>query len=113
MTKTTANKKTTHFGFEPWPKATLPDALAGVFNSVQAKYDIDERRDERRHHPRLEEGCMDWLPRVQDKTAGCRGRPREMCSFKFGPRGNGPCPLVLDLTEPMLVDRRKPRRAAS
>lgn len=101
------NEKTTHFGFETVRESEKAGRVQGVFGSVASKYDIMNDAMSMGIHRIWKDAMMDWLaPRPGQRLLDVAGGTGDI-SFRFLERAGQGDAVVLDLTEPMLVEGRK------
>lgn len=105
-------EKTTHFGFEEIPEDQKAGKVHGVFSSVANKYDIMNDVMSGGVHRIWKDAMMDWLaPRDGQRLLDVAGGTGDI-AFRFLKRAPGANAVVLDMTEPMLVEGRKRAEAA-
>ena len=101
------DQKTTHFGFQTVPENEKAGRVQGVFNSVASRYDVMNDVMSMGIHRVWKDAMMDWLaPRAGQKLLDVAGGTGDI-SFRFLARAGRGEAVVLDLTEPMLVEGRK------
>ncbi|MDA7430215.1 bifunctional demethylmenaquinone methyltransferase/2-methoxy-6-polyprenyl-1,4-benzoquinol methylase UbiE [Primorskyibacter aestuariivivens] len=101
------DQKTTHFGFQTVPENEKAGRVQGVFNSVASRYDVMNDVMSMGIHRVWKDAMMDWLaPRAGQKLLDVAGGTGDI-SFRFLARAGHAEAVVLDLTEPMLVEGRK------
>ena len=101
------DQKTTHFGFQTVPEGEKAGRVQGVFNSVASRYDVMNDVMSMGIHRVWKDAMMDWLaPRAGQKLLDVAGGTGDI-SFRFLARAGRGEAVVLDLTEPMLVEGRK------
>ena len=102
------NDKTTHFGFETIPEAEKAGRVHGVFTNVASKYDVMNDAMSLGIHRVWKDAMMDWLaPRPGQRLLDVAGGTGDI-AFRFLKRaGAGAEAVVLDMTEPMLIEGRK------
>ena len=106
------DNQTTHFGFETVPEGDKVGLVQGVFSSVASKYDVMNDAMSLGIHRIWKEAMMDWLaPRSGQKLLDVAGGTGDI-SFRFLKRAKVGYAIVLDITEPMLIEGRKRAEAA-
>ena len=106
-------ERTTHFGAREVREDEKAGLVHGVFSSVASRYDV--MNDVMSVGiPRLwKDAMMDWLaPRNHQKLLDVAGGTGDI-SFRFLKRAPQASAVVLDMTEPMLVEGRKRAEAAA
>ncbi len=99
--------KTTHFGFETVPETEKAGRVQGVFGSVASKYDVMNDAMSLGIHRLWKDAMMDWLaPRAGQRLLDVAGGTGDI-AFRFLDRAGHAEAVVLDLTEPMLIEGRK------
>ncbi|TQF00845.1 MAG: bifunctional demethylmenaquinone methyltransferase/2-methoxy-6-polyprenyl-1,4-benzoquinol methylase UbiE [Spiribacter salinus] len=99
--------KTTHFGFETVPETEKAGRVQGVFGSVASKYDVMNDAMSFGIHRLWKDAMMDWLaPRAGQRLLDVAGGTGDI-AFRFLNRAGHAEAVVLDLTEPMLIEGRK------
>lgn len=105
MTRDTT--KTTHFGFSEVPEDAKAGMVHGVFSSVANKYDIMNDVMSVGIHRVWKDAMMDWLaPRKGQRLLDVAGGTGDI-AFRFLNRAPDAEAVVLDMTEPMLIEGRK------
>jgi demethylmenaquinone methyltransferase/2-methoxy-6-polyprenyl-1,4-benzoquinol methylase len=100
-------EQTTHFGFAEVPEAEKAGRVQGVFNSVASKYDVMNDAMSFGIHRVWKDAMMDWLaPRPQTRLLDVAGGTGDI-AFRYLKRAGQAEAVVLDLTEPMLIEGRK------
>ncbi|SHI83504.1 2-octaprenyl-6-methoxy-1,4-benzoquinone methylase [Palleronia salina] len=98
---------TTHFGYQTVPESEKAGRVHGVFSSVASKYDVMNDVMSVGIHRLWKDAMMDWLaPRPGQRLLDVAGGTGDI-AFRFLGRAPGASAVVLDLTEPMLVEGRK------
>ncbi len=99
--------KTTHFGFSEVAESEKAGRVQGVFSSVASKYDVMNDAMSFGIHRLWKDAMMDWLaPRAGQRLLDVAGGTGDI-SFRFLKRAGQAKAVVLDLTEPMLIEGRK------
>ena len=99
--------KTTHFGAQSVPEAEKSGMVQGVFQSVASRYDLMNDVMSVGIHRLWKDAMMDWLaPRPGQRLLDVAGGTGDI-AFRFLKRARGASAVVLDLTEPMLVEGRR------
>lgn len=105
--------KTTHFGAREVREADKAGLVHGVFSSVASKYDVMNDVMSVGIHRIWKDAMMDWLaPRDGQRLLDVAGGTGDI-AFRFLKRAPGANAVVLDMTEPMLVEGRKRAEAES
>ena len=100
-------EQTTHFGFAEVPEAEKAGRVQGVFNSVASKYDVMNDAMSFGIHRIWKDSMMDWLaPRPGTRLLDVAGGTGDI-AFRYLKRAGQAEAVVLDLTEPMLIEGRK------
>jgi len=98
---------TTHFGYQTVPESEKAGRVHGVFSSVASKYDVMNDVMSVGIHRLWKDAMMDWLaPRPGQRLLDVAGGTGDI-AFRFLGRAPGASAVVLDLTEPMLIEGRK------
>ena len=106
MTEKSGNK-TTHFGERDVPEADKAGLVHGVFSNVASKYDVMNDVMSVGVHRLWKDAMMDWLaPRGGQRLLDVAGGTGDI-AFRFLKRAPAAEAVVLDMTEPMLVEGRK------
>lgn len=101
------SEKTTHFGERDVPEADKARLVQGVFSNVASKYDVMNDVMSVGIHRLWKDAMMDWLaPRAGQRLLDVAGGTGDI-AFRFLKRAPGAEAVVLDMTEPMLVEGRK------
>jgi demethylmenaquinone methyltransferase/2-methoxy-6-polyprenyl-1,4-benzoquinol methylase len=107
-----ASEKTTHFGFQEVAEDQKAGMVHGVFSNVASKYDVMNDVMSGGVHRIWKDAMMDWLaPRDGQRLLDVAGGTGDI-AFRFLKRAPGAEAVVLDLTEPMLIEGRKRAQAA-
>ena len=102
-----SEEKTTHFGARSVPEAEKSGMVQGVFQSVASRYDLMNDVMSVGIHRLWKDAMMDWLaPRPGQRLLDVAGGTGDI-AFRFLKRARGASAVVLDLTEPMLVEGRR------
>lgn len=110
---TDQSEKTTHFGAREVPEGEKAGLVHGVFTNVASKYDIMNDVMSVGVHRLWKDAMMDWLaPRNGQRLLDVAGGTGDI-AFRFLKRAPHAEAVVLDLTEPMLVEGRNRAEAAS
>ena len=105
MTEDTST--TTHFGAREVPEGEKSGLVHEVFSSVASRYDVMNDVMSLGIHRLWKDAMMDWLaPRSNQRLLDVAGGTGDI-SFRFLKRAPEASAVVLDLTEPMLVEGRK------
>lgn len=109
---TQQEKATTHFGFREVAEDEKAGMVHGVFSNVASKYDLMNDLMSLGIHRVWKDAMMDWLaPRNGQRLLDVAGGTGDI-AFRFLKRAPGASAVVLDMTEPMLVEGRKRAEAA-
>jgi len=101
------NSTTTHFGARKVPEGEKSGLVHGVFSNVASRYDVMNDVMSLGIHRLWKDAMMDWLaPRSNQRLLDVAGGTGDI-SFRFLKRAPEASAVVLDLTEPMLVEGRK------
>lgn len=107
-----ASEKTTHFGFQEVAEDQKAGMVHGVFSNVASKYDVMNDVMSVGVHRIWKDAMMDWLaPRDGQRLLDVAGGTGDI-AFRFLKRAPGAEAVVLDLTEPMLIEGRKRAEAS-
>ncbi|MEM6387056.1 MAG: bifunctional demethylmenaquinone methyltransferase/2-methoxy-6-polyprenyl-1,4-benzoquinol methylase UbiE [Pseudomonadota bacterium] len=99
--------KTTHFGASTVREDEKSGLVHGVFSSVASRYDIMNDVMSGGVHRLWKDAMMDWLaPRDGQRLLDVAGGTGDI-AFRFLKRAPGATAVVVDLTEPMLVEGRQ------
>ncbi|MEO9822935.1 MAG: bifunctional demethylmenaquinone methyltransferase/2-methoxy-6-polyprenyl-1,4-benzoquinol methylase UbiE [Paracoccaceae bacterium] len=110
---TEQGEKTTHFGAQEVLEDEKAGLVHGVFSNVASKYDIMNDVMSVGVHRLWKDAMMDWLaPRDGQRLLDVAGGTGDI-SFRFLKRAPAATAVVLDLTEPMLIEGRKRAEAES
>ncbi|MGR3660072.1 MAG: bifunctional demethylmenaquinone methyltransferase/2-methoxy-6-polyprenyl-1,4-benzoquinol methylase UbiE [Paracoccaceae bacterium] len=102
-----ASEKTTHFGFQEVAEDQKAHMVHGVFSNVASKYDVMNDVMSGGIHRIWKDAMMDWLaPRDGQRLLDVAGGTGDV-AFRFLKRAPAAEAVVLDLTEPMLIEGRK------
>lgn len=102
-----SDEKTTHFGEREVPEADKARLVHGVFSNVASKYDVMNDVMSVGIHRLWKDAMMDWLaPRAGQRLLDVAGGTGDI-ALRFLKRAPGAEAVVLDMTEPMLVEGRK------
>ena len=102
-----SEEKTTHFGARSVPEAEKSGMVQGVFQSVASRYDLMNDVMSVGIHRLWKDAMMDWLaPRPGQRLLDVAGGTGDI-AFRFLKRAKGASAVVLDLTEPMLIEGRR------
>lgn len=100
-------EKTTHFGYSEVPEGQKAGMVHGVFTNVASKYDIMNDVMSAGIHRIWKDAMMDWLaPRAGQRLLDVAGGTGDI-AFRFLRRAGAAEAVVLDMTEPMLIEGRK------
>jgi len=103
----------THFGYQRVEEADKARKVRGVFDSVASKYDVMNDLMSAGVHRLWKDAMMDWLaPRPGQRLIDVAGGTGDI-AFRFLTRAPGASAVVVDLTEPMLVEGRARAEAAA
>jgi len=106
-------ERTTHFGAREVREDEKAGLVHGVFSSVASRYDVMNDVMSVGIHRLWKDAMMDWLaPRNHQKLLDVAGGTGDI-SFRFLKRAPQASAVVLDMTEPMLVEGRKRAEAAA
>lgn len=101
------NSSTTHFGAKEVPEGEKSGLVHGVFSNVASRYDVMNDVMSLGIHRLWKDAMMDWLaPRSSQRLLDVAGGTGDI-SFRFLKRAPEASAVVLDLTEPMLIEGRK------
>jgi demethylmenaquinone methyltransferase/2-methoxy-6-polyprenyl-1,4-benzoquinol methylase len=104
---------TTHFGFRTVGADQKAGLVQGVFSRVASKYDVMNDLMSAGVHRLWKDAMMDWLaPRPGQRLIDVAGGTGDI-AFRFLTRAPGASAVVVDLTEPMLVEGRARAEAAA
>ncbi|MDA8585796.1 bifunctional demethylmenaquinone methyltransferase/2-methoxy-6-polyprenyl-1,4-benzoquinol methylase UbiE [Rhodobacteraceae bacterium] len=110
---TNETSRTTHFGDREVREDEKAGLVHGVFSNVASRYDVMNDVMSMGVHRIWKEAMMDWLaPRAGQRLLDVAGGTGDI-SFRFLKRAPEASAVVLDLTEPMLVEGRKRAEAAA
>lgn len=110
---TDKNVKTTHFGAQEVQEDEKAGLVHGVFSSVASRYDIMNDVMSVGIHRLWKDAMMDWLaPRSHQRLLDVAGGTGDI-AFRFLKRAPEASAVVLDMTEPMLVEGRKRAEASA
>ena len=99
--------RTTHFGARTVPEAEKASLVHGVFASVAQSYDVMNDVMSGGIHRLWKDAMMDWLaPRDGQRLLDVAGGTGDI-AFRFLARAPRAEAVVLDLTEPMLIEGRR------
>jgi demethylmenaquinone methyltransferase/2-methoxy-6-polyprenyl-1,4-benzoquinol methylase len=105
--------ETTHFGFRTVGADQKAGLVQGVFSRVASKYDVMNDLMSAGVHRLWKDAMMDWLaPRPGQRLIDVAGGTGDI-AFRFLTRAPGASAVVVDLTEPMLVEGRARAEAAA
>ncbi len=98
---------TTHFGYQTVRETEKAGRVHGVFSSVASRYDVMNDVMSMGIHRLWKDAMMDWLaPRPGQRLLDVAGGTGDV-AFRFLSRAPQASAVVLDLTEPMLIEGRK------
>ncbi len=98
---------TTHFGYRDVPEDEKAGMVHGVFSNVASKYDVMNDVMSAGIHRVWKDAMMDWLaPRQGQRLLDVAGGTGDI-AFRFLKRAGRAEAVVLDMTEPMLIEGRK------
>jgi len=104
---------TTHFGFRTVGADQKAGLVQGVFSRVASKYDVMNDLMSAGVHRLWKDAMMDWLaPRPGQRLIDVAGGTGDI-AFRFLARAAGASAVVVDLTEPMLIEGRARAEAAA
>ena len=104
---------TTHFGFRTVGADQKAGLVQGVFSRVASKYDVMNDLMSAGVHRLWKDAMMDWLaPRPGQRLIDVAGGTGDI-AFRFLTRAPGASAVVVDLTEPLLVEGRARAEAAA
>ena len=104
---------TTHFGFRTVGADQKAGLVQGVFSRVASKYDVMNDLMSAGVHRLWKDAMMDWLaPRPGQRLIDVAGGTGDI-AFRFLTRAPGASAVVVDLTEPMLIEGRARAEAAA
>jgi len=104
---------TTHFGFRTVGADQKAGLVQGVFSRVASKYDVMNDLMSAGAHRLWKDAMMDWLaPRPGQRLIDVAGGTGDI-AFRFLARAAGASAVVVDLTEPMLIEGRARAEAAA
>ena len=104
---TDETQKTTHFGEREVQENEKAGLVHGVFSSVASRYDVMNDVMSGGIHRLWKDAMMDWLaPRNGQRLLDVAGGTGDI-AFRFLKRAPEASAVVLDMTEPMLVEGRK------
>jgi demethylmenaquinone methyltransferase/2-methoxy-6-polyprenyl-1,4-benzoquinol methylase len=99
--------RTTHFGFRTIAEAEKAGLVHGVFSRVASRYDLMNDLMSGGIHRIWKDAMIDWLaPRPGQRLLDVAGGTGDI-AFRFLRRAPGTTAVVLDMTEPMLVEGRR------
>ncbi|WOI56209.1 bifunctional demethylmenaquinone methyltransferase/2-methoxy-6-polyprenyl-1,4-benzoquinol methylase UbiE [Palleronia sp. LCG004] len=102
-----SGETTTHFGYQTVREAEKAGRVHGVFSSVASRYDVMNDVMSGGIHRLWKDAMMDWLaPRPGQRLLDVAGGTGDV-AFRFLKRAPQASAVVLDLTEPMLIEGRK------
>ena len=100
--------RTTHFGARTVPEAEKASLVHGVFASVAQSYDVMNDVMSGGIHRLWKDAMMDWLaPRDGQRLLDVAGGTGDIAFRFLAPRAACAEAVVLDLTEPMLIEGRR------
>ena len=103
----------THFGYRTVGEGEKEGLVRGVFTSVASRYDVMNDVMSAGIHRLWKDAMMDWLaPRGGQRLLDVAGGTGDI-AFRFLKRAPRASAVVLDLTEPMLVEGRQRAEAGA
>ena len=107
------NARTTHFGEREVPENEKAGLVHGVFSSVASRYDVMNDVMSVGIHRLWKDAMLDWLaPRNHQRLLDVAGGTGDI-AFRFLKRAPEASAVVLDMTEPMLIEGRKRAEASA
>ena len=101
------------FGYRDVDPSEKPGLVRGVFDRVAGRYDLMNDLMSAGVHRLWKDAMMDWLaPRPGQRLIDVAGGTGDI-AFRFLTRAPGASAVVVDLTEPMLVEGRARAEAAA
>ncbi len=98
---------TTHFGYQTVPETEKAGLVHDVFSSVASRYDVMNDVMSMGIHRVWKNAMMDWLaPRNHQRLLDVAGGTGDI-SFRFLSRAPDASAIVLDMTEPMLIEGKR------